>query len=105
LPTLLLRETTTCKWVHDARISGNKNTIHGAPTIDAEAVEAEDASHLALDGAEDVEVDPVVNQFVVLGPDRKSGVIAEGDVLGFDIGQSDSTAPWSRHGPSFLHLR
>jgi hypothetical protein len=51
------------------------------------------------------QVDPVVNQFVVLGPDWKSGVIAEGEVLGFDIGQSDSAASWSRHGLCSLHRR
>jgi hypothetical protein len=32
------------------------------------------------------QVNPVVNQFVILGPDCNSGLIAEGEVLGFDIG-------------------
>src|SRR5262249_45207052 len=43
------------------------------------------------------EVDPVVNKLVVLGPDRKPGMVAKGEVSGIDIGQSDSAAASVQH--------
>src|SRR5262249_53900737 len=49
------------------------------------------------------EVDPVVNKLVVLGPDRKPGMVAKGKVPGFDIGQSDSAAASVRHMVCSLH--
>ena len=51
------------------------------------------------------EVDPIVNQLIVLGPNRKLGVIAKGEVLGFDIGQSGSPTASVRHGLCSLHRR
>ena len=51
------------------------------------------------------EVDPVVNKLVVLGPDRKPGMVAKGKVPGLDIAQSGSTAASVWHMVCSLHRR